>query len=225
MVFFVLIAALVVAVGVYQWRAKLQRREDLHAWAVKNGLSYSAEDPHDVPHRYGFALFGRGDGRGCENVLTGEWRGLSVIVADYWYYDETTDSEGRTSRDYDHFSVVVTGIDAWLPRVRIERENVLTRLADGIGLPDIRFESEDFNRRFNIKADDREFAFKLIDARMMRWLLSEAGDVCVEVNGADVLLWCKRLAPAELAPLLYRAKGFVEKVPRLVWAEYGKAAS
>jgi len=222
---FVLIAAVVVVIAVLQWRAKLQRREDLATWAFKNNLSYAADDPYNLPYRYAFSLFGKGEGRGAENVLSGDWKGVPVIAADYWYYTESRDSEGRTTRDYDHFSIVITRIEAMLPCVRIEREGVFSRLADAIGLRDIEFESEDFNRRFNVRCDDREFAFKLLDARMIQWLLSESGDVCVEVNGPDVLLWCKRLKPTELAPLLYRAKGFVEKVPRLVWAEYGKAAS
>lgn len=223
---FILIAAgIVVLVVVLQWQAKVKRREALAAWSAQHGLSFSALDPFPLARHYDFSFFRRGDGRGAENVLTGQWAGLRVVAADYWYYTESDDSRGRSSRTYKRFSVVIVRIDADLPGVLIERENILTRLADGLGMDDIRFESEDFNRAFNVRADDREFAYKLIDARMMAWLLAECGGVCVEVHGPDVLMWCKRLPPAELAPLLDRAKGFVDKVPRLVWAEYGKAAS
>lgn len=223
---FILIAVAIGALAYWQWTVKQKRREDIHAWAVKQGLAYSAEDAIGIPDRFsGFGLLNRGEGRGCENVLSGTWNGLPVIEADYWYYTTSRDSEGRTSRSYTHHSIVIAEIAAWLPSVTMERENVFTRLADHIGMRDIEFELEDFNRRFNVKCDDREFAYKLLDARMMEYLLGKAGDVCVEVNGGHVLVWSGKVKVDGLMELLYRAKGFVDNVPRLVWNEYGKAAS
>ena len=218
---------LAIAVIAYlQWQAKQRRREAIHEWAVRHGLSYSAEDPIGIPQRFSsFGLLRRGDGRGCENVLQGTWKGLPVIEADYWYYNESTDSEGRTSRDYDRFSIVIVSIEAWVPNVSIERENLFTRLADHVGFRDVEFELEEFNRRFNVKCQDREFAYKLLDARMMEYLLEKAGGICVEVGGGHVLVWQGRIGVEGMMELLYRAKGFVDNVPRLVWNEYGKAAS
>lgn len=227
MLVFVLIASAVVAIAYWQWQLAKQRRADLSAWAAKQGLSYSAEDVWNLPGSYRrFGLFTRGDGRGCENVVQGEWQGLSLIEADYWYYDTSHDSKGGTSRSYSHHSVVLVSLDAVLPNVSIERENVLTRLADAVGMRDIEFELEEFNRRFNVKCDDREFAYKLLDARMMEYLLGKAGNICVEVDGGHALVWSGKVKPAELTGLLYRVKGFVDSIPRLVWNEYGnKAAS
>lgn len=51
------------------------------------------------------------------------------------------------------------------------RENVFTRLADSIGLPDIELELADFNRAFSVKCKDRKFANDFLDQRMMRLLL------------------------------------------------------
>lgn len=222
---FFLIFAAALAFAFVQWQRKQKRREAIHVWAVQNGLSYSAEDTFGIPERFEFGLFSKGDGRGCDNVLRGQWRGLPVTVADYWYYDIHHDPDGPDTKHYSHFSIVIAEIEAWLPRVSIERENPLTWLADKVGFRDIDFESEDFNRQFNVKSPDREFAFKLVDARMMQWLLDVAGQVCVEVNGAHVLMWSKPVPAEGMGELLYSAKGFVENVPRLVWAEYGKAAS
>jgi len=223
---FILIVLVIAVVAFLQWQAKQRRREAVHEWAVRNGFAYSVDDPIGIPQRFSsFGFMNRGEGRGCENVLQGTWQDLPVIEADYWTYTTSTDSEGRTSRDYDHFSIVIVEIAAWLPGVTIERENVLTRLADHVGFRDIEFELEEFNRRFNVKCQDREFAYKLLDARMMQYLLDKAGQVCVEVNGGHALVWQKRIGVEGLMELLYRAKGFVDNVPRLVWNEYGKAAS
>lgn len=223
--FLVLIVGAFAAVFYYTWQANQKRREGLHMWALKHGFTYSAEDAMALSKTYDFDLFGKGEKRGCENVLVGQWQGVPVIEADYWYYTTSRSQNGGESRDYERFSIVIAEIAAFLPRVRAERENVLTRLADHVGLPDIAFESDDFNRRFNVKASDREFAFKLVDARMMHWLLGAPHKVCFEVNGTHLLLWSGRLDHARMPALLDTAKGFVDHVPKLVWTEYGKAAS
>jgi hypothetical protein len=222
---FVLAIAAMGAIAYLQWQAKVKRREAIHEWAFKNGLEYTAVDNVGLPQSYDFGLFRKGDGRGCENVLQGAWKGVPVIEADYWYYTTSTDSEGRRSRDYTRLSVAIFQLDAFVPDLRIEHENVFTRLADHVGLRDIEFESDEFNRRFNVKCADREFAFKLLDARMMQWLLGPSGALCFEVNGAHGVLYCDRIGAERVPELLDSAKGFVDHVPKLVWNEYGKAAS
>lgn len=222
--FFVVGFIVVFAALAYQRHRQQQRREAIAMWAIGQGLTYFRSDTTGICD-LDFHLFSKGDDRGCENVVAGTWHGLDVRVADYWYYDESTDSEGRTSRSYHRYSIVVTPVEAFLPGVRIEKENVLTRLADRVGMRDIDFESEEFNRRFNVKATDREFAFKLLDARMLQWLLRTEGSHCYEVYGAWLLAYCDALPPDQWPSLVFAAKGFLERIPRLVWADYGKAAS
>jgi hypothetical protein len=210
-----------IAVAVVVWRRRQQRRQDLAMWAMQQGLSFSIEDPHGLT-TLDFHLFSQGDGRGCENVASGAWEGLDVRVADFWYYEKSGDNDSKT---YHRFSIVLASVAAWLPGVRIEKENAFSRLADHLALRDLEFESEEFNRRFEVRADDTEFAYKLIDARMMEWLLHTAGPHCYEVSGPWVLGYCKRLPAAEVPTLLFAVKGFIAQVPRLVWADYGKATS
>lgn len=215
--------ALVIVVAVHQWKSAQRRREELALWAASQGMAFSADDRHGLD-KLDFKLFSRGDGRGWENVLTGTWEGLDVRVADYWYYEESHNDNG-SSKSYYRFSIVLAAVDAWLPPVQVTKENVLTRLADHLAMRDLEFESEEFNRTFNVKASDREFAFKLLDARMLEWLLHTAGPHCYEVSGPWVLGYCKRLPPAQVPTLLYAVKGFIGQIPRLVWADYGKATS
>jgi len=221
---FLVVLVGIAAVGYWQWSNKQKRREALGAFALTHGLSFSAADPGGLLD-IGFHLFGMGQGRGCENVMAGSWQGLPVRQADYWYWTQSTDSKGHTTRSYSHFSVAVADVTAWLPALRLEHENLFTRLADHVGMHDIEFESDDFNRSWNVKADDREFAFKLVDARMMAWLQQAGGAVCFEVYGGNVLVYSKRLRVEGIVTLLEAVKGFVDHVPKLVWNEYGKAAS
>jgi hypothetical protein len=217
-VLFVVVIAGGAAVSFY---LKQKRRDELAVFAGQQGLRYSADDVVGLIDP-SFHLFQMGDGRGCENVVWGTWQGLPLAEGDYWYYTESTDGQGHRSRTYHHFSVVEVQLEQnlFLPSLSITHENLLTELADHLGFRDIDFESEDFNRMFNVRGQDREFAFKLIDARMMQWLLSTGGEFGFEIAGGKVLAYCRRLPPTGLIPIIGSAKAFHDHIPRLVWTEY-----
>ena len=101
----------------------------------------------------------------------------------------------------------------------------MTRMADHLGFHDIEFESEQFNRMFRVGSPDQEFAFKLIDARMMQWLLLTDGHFGFEVLGPNLLAYSGRRSPSDLGPLFVAAAGFAAHFPRLVQTEYGVGAS
>jgi hypothetical protein len=216
-------AAGVVAIGgiaYHKYVRTRERREALFGFAATHGFEYSRNDPFGLTD-YPFRLFSLGDGRGCENVLWGAWHGMPVTEADYWYYEESTDSEGHTSRSYHRFSVVLADLEIGAPAISIQREGVFSRLADHLGFHDIEFESEEFNRLFQIKAPDREFAYQLIDARMMQWLIGLDSGETYELAGNRLLVARKPVQPPELPALFDRAMEFTDHVPRPVWNEYG----
>ena len=216
--------AAIIAVLVISYVLKKRRREGMAQFAAKHGFVYTPQAPPGLL-AYGFPLFFKGDGRGAENGVVGEWKGVPFKAADYWYYEESTDSKGNRSKSYSRFSVAAIELEAWLPDIDIHRENVLTRLGDKLGMKDIDFESEEFNRAFQVKAKDRKFAFELIDPRMMQWLLSCDRRFGFEVHGKGVLVYSKTLKPEEMLPLIATLKEFRERVPRLVWTNYGTASA
>lgn len=215
----VLIVALLVS-----YVLKLRRREGMARFATKHGFDYTTHAPPGLL-AYGFPLFFKGDGRGAENGVVGHWKGMPFKAADFWYYTESTDSKGNRSKNYSRFSVAVIELEAWLPDIAIHRENVFTLLGDRLGLKDIDFESEEFNRAFQVKAKDRKFAFELVDPRMMQWLLSCDRRFGFEIHGKGVLIYSKPLKPTEMLPLVATLKEFRERVPRLVWTNYGTASA
>jgi hypothetical protein len=220
-VLLIILALVLVGLGIwYSYYRKAKRREALATFGLQYGLEYSREDTFGLTG-YPFKLFSKGDGRGCENVLSGTWKDVQVIESDYWYYDESTDSEGHRSKSYHYFSVIMAGTGLDTPWVCIDRENLLTKIADHMGLHDIEFESEAFNKEFNVTSPDREFAFKLIDARMMHWLLGTEGGFGFEIAGPWVLVYCRRLQPMSLVPLFGSAREFVDAIPSLVRTEFG----
>jgi hypothetical protein len=216
----VLVLVVVAAIAYGSYYVAKKRRDQLAAFAKQYGFRYSARDPYRLT-TYDFKLFRQGEGRGCENVLTGMWQDIPVKVADYWYYTESTDSQGHRTKDYHRFSIVVADVACTTPYVSVDKESIFSKLADHMGFHDIDFESEAFNRAFNVKSPDKAFAFTLIDARMEQFLIDTGGGYGFEFSGPTMLVYCHRLRPTELVPLVGTAKGFVDHIPKLVWTEYG----
>ena len=212
---FLLFGVVVAALAYYQRKRKIERQQQFAALALGHGLDFSIDDPFDILGEP-FALLRRGDGRGVENVLWGEWKGLEIRAFDYWYYEESTDSKGHRSKSYSRFDCVLTSVDARCPSLQISEENVFTRLADVLTFRDIEFESEEFNRRFTVKGPDERFATAFCDARMMDWLLRHGDGYAFEVVGDRLLCWCRRIEPATMIHLLGTAKTFLEQIPAVV---------
>jgi hypothetical protein len=223
--------------GKYRTR---QRRPAIARFASQYGLSDSGDRYVDSPG-YDFPLLreptrGR---NGYHNVVAGQWQGLLVKGADYWYSTSTyvsADMSVGDGRNAHYFSIVVADLAATVPYVSVQPKDVLTRAFDHVGLPPlphlgpesldvIDFEPEDFNQKFQVTTADREFAIKLIDAAMIQWLVSAGGGLTFEVGGCNLLVSCGLLPVTDLVRLFDAAKGFVDHIPRLVWAEHGGQAA
>jgi hypothetical protein len=218
-VVFVLILVLV-GVGIwYGWYAKQKRREALARMAASLGLQYEREDPYGLVG-LPFELMQRGDGQGVENVMDGSWQGVALREFDYWYYTESTDSKGNTSKSYHYFSCALTEVPIDAAALTISHENVFTRIGDHLGFEDIQFESEDFNRAYRVRCKDQKFATDLVDARMMQWLLPQEG-WGFEFTGPFLLAYSKRRKPTDLIPLLGTLRAFRDHIPRVVYDLHG----
>jgi len=213
---FVLVA---IGVAAYSHYAKLRRQREMAAVARNHALDFSILDPFDTL-REPFAFLRKGDGRGVENVMWGFWHGLEMRAFDYWYYDESTDSNGHRSKSYHRFDCVMAPVDARCPRLQIAGESIFTRIAGALSFRDIQFESEEFNRRFHVSGDDRRFATALCDARMMDWLLRHGDGYSFEVVGDRLLCWCRRVDPVGIVNVLGTARAFREQVPDVVRSLY-----
>lgn len=218
----VLFVVLAVGGAVLNWWLKQKRRKEIAFFGHQLGLAYSQHDPGVGMGGHPFELFHKGDGRGYENFLTGTWQGVELAACDYWYYEETRDSNGRRHRTYYRFSCLTVPVDAACPALRIHPEGLFSRLADRLGFSDIRFELEEFNRAFEVESDDRRFASAFVDQRMMQQLLRAGNDWGYEVAGSRALVYHDRLAPAELVHLLGTAKGFADHIPRVIASLYAR---
>ena len=223
--------------GKYRTR---QRRPAIARFASQHGLLDSGDRYVDSPG-YDFPLLRElsGSRNGYNNVVAGQWQGLPVKGADYWYSTSTNMSSDigvADGRNRHYFSIVVADLAATVPYVSVQTKDALTRAFDHVGLPPlphlgpesldvIDFEPEEFNQKFEVTTADGEFAIKLIDAAMIQWLVSAGGGLTFEVGGCNLLVSCGLLPVTDLVRLFDAAKGFVDHIPHPVWAEYGGQAA
>ena len=219
---FVLFALVAIGGVVWQWHARKRRLKRFVLLARQLGLRYHEEDPFGLLGEP-FALFRRGDGRGIEHVLDGTYRDVPIRAFDYWYYDESTDSKGKRSKSYSRFSCVLMPLEAGCFRLAISPEGLLSRIADALTFRDIEFESEGFNRAWNVTSDDAAFAHAFVDARMCDWLLANGGPHAFEVLGDRILVARRRIDPSVFPGMLEVAAGFRAQVPAVVFDLYPRS--
>jgi hypothetical protein len=89
-----------------------------------------------------------------------------------------------------------------------------------MGFHDVQLNSDEFNRRFHVTTDDREFAYKFFDLGMLRWLMDQQELEESEVLGRKALVALPRIEPEQMSTLFGAAAGFHSHIPRLVRHAY-----
>jgi hypothetical protein len=225
-----LAAALVVvaAIGYLSWRADQRRRTALQQFARNRGWTYAATDVRLVD-RWLDTPFGQGFDRRVRNVVGGTHPAgalgpLPVVAFDYSYRTRSNDSQGRSSTTTHRFAVVAMCLPGYLPRLEVTPENLLTRLGNALGLPDVELESEDFNRRFRVSARDRKFAYDALPAKTMEALLSRRS-LNWRIDGTDMLCWdTGRIDPVRILEALATLGDVAAGIPSYVWTDAGVPA-
>ena len=93
--------------------------------------------------------------------------------------------------------MVAVELRAFLPRSELIPDGPGATLAKAAGGADIQFESEDFNRAWRVRADDRKFAHGLVNPQVMERLLrDDARGLSLRIEGSDILCW----TPGEHGP-------------------------
>lgn len=202
----------------FGWAQAKKRRELFLQFASSNGWSYVPRDD-SWASRFDGACFGNGDSREARNVLQGQWQGRPMVAFDYSYETHSTDSQGRRSTTTHRYAVCALGLDAWLPRVELHPESVFGRLGTALGMQDVELESEDFNRRYRVKADDAKLAYDVLPARTMEALLARPA-LHLRLQGTDALCWEDGShSPSELLARLDALRVWIDGIPSFVWSD------
>jgi hypothetical protein len=198
------------------WFRDRPRAGAMEAEARKLGLRYSEKDSFGLLNEP-FLLFRRTRSSYGEvdNVLSGTWHGYEVRVFDYEYM--------ISKNNWRRLSAAMIATSGGWPTLAVRPETLVTATGDQVALPGIEFESEMFNRAFDVRSDDPAFASALIDARMMEWLLDHAPRPGFEISGRWILGYRDQVQPWQVDSVLSMLESFVDRIPRAVRSLYPEA--
>ncbi len=211
---FVTLALYVGGIALVTLYRKFLRRSAVEREARRLGLSFSRRDPFRVLDAdfHPFLRFGKLPGtQRVENVVWGVRDGREVRAFDY----------RRPAEDEIRYSCAMVRIpDGW-PSLLVRRHGPLDVARNAAGLQRIEFELDEFNRRFEVRSDDRTLASAVIDQRMIGWLLESDPALGFQLQEGWLLAWMPQLPPDELGRTLTTVEGFHERIPRAVWSLFG----
>ncbi len=217
-----LIAVVAVAVGLaaggLALRVEHLRIRALRALAEERGWQLTARDDVWADEPDG-EPFGRGSGRRADNVLTGRHGGRDLVAFDYSFRTHTTDANGNRRTVTHRFAVLMLGLPAPLPCVEIEAKGWLPRVVGRLLGGGLVFESEQFNDRYLVSADDPRLAYDLLPARSLQLLLDRP-EIALRLFGGTAVSWDRgRLDPTELQVRLETVTALLDAVPAYVWED------
>jgi hypothetical protein len=212
---YVVFLGIAAVAGVVSYYLGQQRIRAIAAFAGAHGLTVLGKqwDLGDC----GFTLFDAGNRRSWRNVLRGQWNGLPVTYCDYTYVT----GSGKDQRT-ESFSSVIGELGMRMPWVTVAPRSVVGELADRlVGAPGIRFESIEFNDRFDVQSSDDSFAVELIDARMIETLLGLDHGYHVVFGPEYLMVYVHRRSVDEIGAIFDAAATVVQRIPALVRERFG----
>ena len=230
--FFLLVAAMFAVGALGLWQRQAGRERQLAAFANANGLHYSLRDPFGVD---GLPFEAVTEGvhlaqqrRKPARAMWGEWRRMPLLSFEMHLGEPAGNPLFRLFSEMgppeEHRSVVVSTFPVTAPHLIIQRlDRSMPYRAPEMRADDVGFESDEFERAFRVRCVDHRFAFAVIDARMMAWLLDTPGDWSFEVNGSRSLGCSPLRETAKLEPLFGALAEFRSRVPPVVTSSYPPA--
>lgn len=222
---FLIFAVVAIAFLAFGIVGAARRREAATAMATRLGLTHHRADDLGIT-RLPHPIFRMGDRRRASNLVAGTLQERPVVMFDYEYTVDRHDADGKRTSSTHQFSGVKVELDIKCPSTVIRRERVTTKLANALGLGrDVQFESDAFNRAFEVRSGSQQFAFTLVDIAMMEWLTTNGGDLDIQLEPGSLVVISRRRSWTEMEDLCLRVLEFVDRFPRLVWSTYGASGT
>lgn len=245
----ILALLLLVAVAMIETIRRYGSRDrEVKVAARAAGFTYHDSDPAGIGDLR-FAAFAHGGGTRLSNVVSATTNGGAVVRAfDFATYVEhaTNDREfesefvdylwgmdgwgegGGSATKARRYSKARSGavvkVDAFLPPLVVAPSNFVTRAFEMIGAEDLDFESEEFNRGYDVRGADKRFASLFLDAPVIDFILDFERDMAFETFGNYVLCHGKLCEPRRLPALAARMGELLPLINPLVYHEYPSGA-
>lgn len=215
---FIAIIVLVVAIGIACYIANKKRMEAFRALASRLGITFDESKNYNLAAQYGFLnKLAQGRNRYLFNILAGLYQDQQILVSDYHYETQSTDSKGHTQTNHHYLSLFTLQLPATFPELTIVREGLFSKIAQAFGYEDIDFESAEFSRTFCVRSPDRKFAYDVCNAKMIDYLL-ENKELSIEIErNVFAMVFDTRLAIEKIEPNLGRLLEIRARLPKYLF--------
>lgn len=215
---FLVVLVVLAVVAVWMWRQDQERQEAVRLWALARGWRVWPGGEGGPLHEHpALGLLQRGHSRRCGCLVRGELDGQPLALFDYRYV--TGHGKNRTTHRY---AVAVLDLPFPVRPLRVRPEHAFDKLGEFLGADDLDFESAEFSARFHVSAPDRKWAYDVIDARMMEFLLQAPAGFTLELGSHEIAVCRPGYAkPAGYEQALGILRGVRERIPAWVVREQG----
>jgi len=175
------------------------RWRSIARFAAENGWSYTRRDWLDVGLGAPFVL---GESTACTNIVTG-----------------AVDGQPFTAFEYAHeIQAFVIDLAGDLPFLEVRPRTILDEATPQRTPVDL--ESEEFNRRFRVIADDPRYATAVLHPQLMAALLP-APELSWRILGSKLVGWRDgTLDVALIHPAVATLRAIQEAIPTFVWNDH-----
>lgn len=238
---FVAFAILALVAGYFASEAAKKRREALFRLAQHLGFEYRMEGTGYVsssgfmalfseetdPFLSKFAIFspfGQGHSQEVKNLMFGRRGDRDWYLFDYSY--KTTQHNGKTTTTTTHpYGIVAVRIPMVFPLLSLAAENVFHRIGSKLGMRELTFELEEFNRRYFIQCEEAREAHDILHPKAIDYLMRQP--IRHWQFGSTYILFATpgSIQPMEFERQMRELDGFVDTIPDYVKQDRGFAAT
>ena len=169
-----------IVLGRRSWQLQRAQQAKLESFARQLGLNFTRND-----QTYANAAGTLVDDMGtCFNVLNGSWHGVPVALFDYQYMDYS-DSEAPAMIV---LTCAVSVLDSPHPQMVIRGHRVWDMVKESFGSKSGLLGDAAFDRQFRVVTPDLERAKATLRPRTREWLLANARNARVLVDGTTLML-------------------------------------
>jgi hypothetical protein len=163
--------------------------------------------------------FGVGRHRRARHVLRGHASGRPCLAFEYSFRYQVPGGPQGSAEAVSTWSVAAVAMPVRLPRMAVSRQGPIGRFVAALGRQGVELESEDFNRRFRVRADEPKVAFDVLHPRVMAALL-DGPFFDFRMESADALsCWPGRLRLEDVDQRMKFLLRVVDGVPGHVWRD------
>jgi hypothetical protein len=231
----IVVVALIAAAAVKAMEKR--RRLDMEAFAAADGFQFYPDGLVEAPSGFfesllsgqqcplleqldGFKPFDFGLDKQIYNLMVKVDEDTCIYVMDYKC--ETVNSNGKTTQRQKHYYTVVAMRHSLIwPYLHLSPEHFGHRVGKMFGMKDVSVESEEFNKKYFVSAEDEEAAYDILHPQAIEFLLRTLPRDWQTAGMFFVVHSDDRTPIMEIRRIIQDMKDFVSLVPNYVRQDRG----